>query len=135
MRSDTSTYTKIVEKLFEIDPEETVVAFEEMMRKKFLMPAHLMYDGRDDNLFDHFSAVAQRVGVYTAIHYAHILEFLVERWNVDSLTGLSGDGQKAQDYVCGLPARIRNLEERGQVWAKERPTIPFTWIFNREVKL
>ncbi|KAF5742783.1 stearoyl-acyl-carrier protein desaturase [Tripterygium wilfordii] len=59
-------YTKIVEKLFEIDPDGTVLAFADMMRKKISMPAHLMYDGRDDNLFERFSAVAQRLGVYTA---------------------------------------------------------------------
>ncbi|XP_022962143.1 acyl-[acyl-carrier-protein] desaturase, chloroplastic [Cucurbita moschata] len=130
-----TAYTKIVEKLFEIDPEGTVIAFEDMMRKKVSMPAHLMYDGRDDNLFDHFSAVAQRLGVYTAKDYADILEFLVARWKVEKLTGLSGEGQKAQDYVCGLPARIRRLEERAQARAKEGPAIPFSWIFDREVKL
>nr|GEY53171.1 stearoyl-[acyl-carrier-protein] 9-desaturase, chloroplastic [Tanacetum cinerariifolium] len=75
------------------------------------MPAHLMYDGRDDNLFEHFSAVAQRLGVYTAKDYADILEFLVGRWKVFDLTGLSGEGRKALEYVRGLPPRIRRLEE------------------------
>ncbi|KAK3414436.1 hypothetical protein EUGRSUZ_H00300 [Eucalyptus grandis] len=106
-----------------------------MMRKKISMPSHLMYDGQDDNLFDNFSAVAQRLGVYTAEDYADILEFLVGRWKVENLTGLSGEGKKAQDYVCGLPPRIRRLEERAQGRVKERPTIPFSWIFNRQVKL
>ncbi|OAY51813.1 stearoyl-[acyl-carrier-protein] 9-desaturase, chloroplastic [Manihot esculenta] len=130
-----TAYTKIVEKLFEIDPDGTVLAFADMMRKKISMPAHLMYDGRDDTLFDHFSAVAQRLGVYTAKDYADILEFLVGRWKVDKLTGLSSEGQEAQDYVCRLPPRIRRLEERAQGRAKEAATIPFSWIFDREVKL
>jgi|UniRef100_A0A2N9I5K7 acyl-[acyl-carrier-protein] desaturase len=130
-----TAYTKIVEKLFEIDADGTVVAFADMMRKKISMPAHLMYDGRDDNLFEHFSAVAQRLGVYTARDYADILEFLVGRWNVEKLTGLSGEGRKAQDYVCGLPPRIRRLEERAQGRAKQGPTVPFSWLFDREVKL
>nr|GFB37791.1 stearoyl-ACP desaturase-like protein 3 [Tanacetum cinerariifolium] len=77
-----TAYTKIVEKLFEIDPDGTVLAFADMMRKKISMPAHLMYDGRDDNLFEHFSAVAQSLGVYTAKDHADILEFLVGRWKV-----------------------------------------------------
>lgn len=130
-----TAYTKIVEKLFEIDPDGTVLAFADMMRKKISMPAHLMYDGRDDNLFDHFSAVAQRLGVYTAKDYADILEHLVKRWKVEDLTGLSGEGHKAQDYVCKLPQRIRRLEERSSARAKEGPTIPFSWIFDRQVKL
>nr|GEY66000.1 hypothetical protein [Tanacetum cinerariifolium] len=53
-----------------------------------------------------------RLGVYTAKDYADILEFLVGRWKVSDLTGLSGEGRKAQEYVCGLPPRIRRLEER-----------------------
>lgn len=99
------------------------------------MPAHLMYDGRDDNLFEHFSSVAQRLGVYTARDYADILEFLVARWEVDKLTGLSSEGRKAQDYVCGLPPRIRRLEERSLARAKQATPVPFSWIFDREVKV
>lgn len=130
-----TAYTKITEKLFEIDPDGTVLALEDMMRKKISMPAHLMYDGRDDNLFEHFSAIAQRLGVYTAKDYADILEFLVGRWNVEKLTGLSGEGRRAQDYVCGLPPRIRRLEERAQARAKQGSIVPFSWIFGKELKV
>ncbi|XP_010558572.1 PREDICTED: stearoyl-[acyl-carrier-protein] 9-desaturase 5, chloroplastic isoform X1 [Tarenaya hassleriana] len=129
-----TAYTKIVEKLFEIDPDGTIMGLADMMKKKISMPAHLMYDGRDDNLFEHFSSVAQRLGVYTAKDYADILEFLVNRWNLEDLSGLSGEGQRAQDFVCGLPARIRRLEERAQGRAKEATrNVPFSWIFDREV--
>ncbi|KAF6162256.1 hypothetical protein GIB67_008385 [Kingdonia uniflora] len=130
-----TAYTKITEKLFEVDPDGTMLAFADMMRKKIQMPAHLVYDGSDDNLFEHFSAVAQRLGVYTVKDYADILEFLVGRWDVEKITGLSGEGQKAQDYVCGLGPRIRRLEERAQGRAKQGPKIPFSWIFNNEVQL
>ncbi|KAM7266268.1 hypothetical protein ACFE04_004165 [Oxalis oulophora] len=131
-RRHENAYTKIVEKLFEIDPDGTVLAFADMMRKKISMPAHLMYDGRDDNLFEHFSAVAQRLGVYTARDYADILEHLVARWNVEKLGGLSADGCKAQEYVCNLPPRIRKLEERSQGRAKQAPPVPFSWVFDRQ---
>ncbi|GFQ06063.1 acyl-[acyl-carrier-protein] desaturase chloroplastic [Phtheirospermum japonicum] len=130
-----TAYTKIVEKLFEIDPDGTVLAFADMMRKRISMPAHLMYDGCDDQLFDHFSAVAQRLGVYTAKDYADILEHLVRRWKVENLIGLSGEGRKAQDYACGLAAKIRRLEERARERAKQAPRISFSWIYDREVQL
>ncbi|GFP95611.1 acyl-[acyl-carrier-protein] desaturase chloroplastic [Phtheirospermum japonicum] len=130
-----TAYTKIVEKLFEIDPDGMVLAFADMMRKKISMPAHFMYDGRDDRLFDHFSAVAQRLGVYTAKDYADILEHLVRRWKVENLIGLSGEGRKAQDYVCGLAAKIRRLEERARERAKQAPKIHFSWIYDRKVQL
>ncbi|EFJ22568.1 hypothetical protein SELMODRAFT_416425 [Selaginella moellendorffii] len=61
-----NAYTRTVEKLFEIDPEGAMLGLEDMMMKKISMPAHLMYDGQDKNLFEHFSLVAQRTGVYTA---------------------------------------------------------------------
>jgi len=130
-----TAYTKIVEKLFEIDPDTTMLAFEDIMRKKVSMPAHLMYDGQDDNLFDHFSAVAQRLGVYTARDYADILEFLVKRWNVEKIEDLSSKGRKAQDYVCRLAPRIRRLDERAQERAKQGQTCAFSWIFNKDVLL
>ncbi|XXG50389.1 hypothetical protein AAC387_Pa02g4415 [Persea americana] len=39
-----------------------------------------MYDGEDQNLDNHYSTVAQRMGVYTADDYADMLEFFVKRW-------------------------------------------------------
>lgn len=125
----------IAEKLFEIDPDTTILALADMMRKKIVMPALLMYDGQDDNLFENFAAVAQNLGVYTAKDYADNLEFLVGRWNVAGLTGLSGEGRRAQDFVCRLPSRIRRLEERAQEKAKQASTIPFSWIHGREVRV
>ncbi|KAF0933890.1 hypothetical protein E2562_020023, partial [Oryza meyeriana var. granulata] len=129
-----AAYARIVDKLFEVDPDYTVRAFAAMMRKKVAMPAHLMYDGHDDRLFGHFSAVAQRLGVYTAADYAGILEFLVRRWNVAGLaTGLSGEGRRAQDFVCSLGPRFRKLEERAQATAKRAPAaVPFSWIHGRQ---
>ncbi|KAH7330970.1 hypothetical protein KP509_20G010500 [Ceratopteris richardii] len=134
-RRHENAYTKIVEKLFELDPDDTIFALEDMMRKKISMPAHLMYDGNDRNIFDKFSQVAQRTGVYTAKDYADILEYLIKRWNVEKLSGLSSRGQKAQDYVCGLPNRFRKLEERASRVKKGPKTGSFSWIFNREVAL
>ncbi|CAA6660345.1 unnamed protein product [Spirodela intermedia] len=110
-----TAYAKIVEKLLEVDPVETMLAIEDMMRKKITMPAHLMRDGRDPRLFDHFSAVAQRLGVYTSRDYADIVEFL--------------------EFVCGLPQRIRKLYERAEERARRVPPCPvrFSWIFDKEL--
>ncbi|KAJ0237239.1 Stearoyl-[acyl-carrier-protein] 9-desaturase 3 [Hirschfeldia incana] len=133
-----TAYTRIVEKLFEIDPDGTVQALASMMRKRITMPAHLMHDGLDDDLFDHYGAVAQRIGVYTAMDYAGILEFLLRRWKVESLgVGLTGEGRRAQEYLCSLAQRIRRLEERAndRVKLSLRPSVSFSWIYGREVGL
>jgi hypothetical protein len=77
-----------------------MLAFADMMKKQIVMPAHLMDDcqhfkatGRP--LFDDFSTVAEKVGVYTASDYADIMEHLVKRWEVEGrlLTGEAADAQ------------------------------------------
>ncbi|XP_065880415.1 stearoyl-[acyl-carrier-protein] 9-desaturase 6, chloroplastic [Euphorbia lathyris] len=130
-----NAYGRIVDKLLEVDPTGGMVSIADMMRKKIRMPAHLMYDGQDPHLFEHFSAVAQRMGVYTAEDYADILEFLIERWRLEKLKGLTGEGRRAQEYVCGLAPRIRKLQERADERAKkmEAQGVKFSWIFNKEV--
>lgn len=132
-----NAYAKIVEKLLEVDPTGAMMAIADMMRKKITMPAHLMYDGKEPRLFEHFSAVAQRLGVYTADDYADILEFLVGRWGLEKLEGLTGEGRRARDFVCGLAPRIRKLQERADERAKkmEPHYAKFSWIFNKEVLL
>lgn len=127
-------YTRIVEKLFEIDPDGMVMSLADMMKKKIVMPAQMMYDGVDENLFRNFSAVAQRIGAYTAKDYTDIMEFLLDRWGVEKLQGLSDEGRKSQDYLCGLVPRFRKLEERAQTQAKQTSAgVPFSWIFGREI--
>uniref|UniRef100_UPI001CB8B166 stearoyl-[acyl-carrier-protein] 9-desaturase 6, chloroplastic n=1 Tax=Erigeron canadensis TaxID=72917 RepID=UPI001CB8B166 len=130
-----NAYVKIVEKLLEVDPTGAMIAIADMMRKKITMPAHLMTDGQDPNLFDHFSAVAQRLGIYTADDYADILEYLIGRWRLEKIEGLSSEGRREQDYVCGLAPRIRKLQERADERAKKMGPrgVKFSWIFNNEV--
>ncbi|KAK6134779.1 hypothetical protein DH2020_031449 [Rehmannia glutinosa] len=127
-----NAYVTIIEKLLEIDPNETMLAIGNMMRKKIVMPAHLMYDGRDPNIFEHFSYVANRLRIYTASDYADILEFLVGRWRLEKLEGLKSDGRCEQEFVCGLGARIRKLQERADERAEkvEPQRLKFSWIFN-----
>ncbi|EES01858.1 hypothetical protein BDA96_03G407100 [Sorghum bicolor] len=130
-----TAYGRIVEQLLRLDPEGAVLAIADMMRKRITMPAHLMHDGRDMNLFEHFAAVAQRLGVYTARDYADIVEFLVKRWELETLeSGLTGEGRRARDFVCGLAPRMRRAAERAEDRAKkdEPRMVKFSWIFDRE---
>ncbi|CAJ2667612.1 unnamed protein product [Trifolium pratense] len=129
-----NAYVRIVEKLLEVDPTEAMMAIANIMRHKITMPAHLMHDGQDTRLFDHFSAIAQHIGVYTTDDYANILEFLIERWKLEKLGGLTSEGQHAQDYVCRLAPRIRRLQERRDERAS-KINHKFKWIFNKEVSL
>ena len=53
-----------------------MTAFEDMMRRKIVMPAHFMRQSGDKvgELWSHFSDAAQRTQVYTAQDYIDILK-------------------------------------------------------------
>ncbi|KAK1310793.1 hypothetical protein QJS10_CPA08g01296 [Acorus calamus] len=132
-----AAYQAIVGKLLEVDPDGAILAIENMMRKGITMPAHLMQDGRGPGLFDKFSAVAQKLGVYTGRDYVDIVEYLVGRWGLENIEGLSGAGQRAQDFVCGLPSRLRRMQERADDKAQraEPQSMRISWIFDRELTI
>ena len=122
-------YKLFMQKIFEVDPKGALASFAVMMRKKIAMPAYLMHDGKDKNLYTKFSNIAQKIGVYTVIDYAEIIEDLVAHWNVESLTGLSDSAAKAQDYLCTLSERYMKLAQRMTFETKGS----ISWIYGREV--
>jgi acyl-[acyl-carrier-protein] desaturase len=122
-------YKLFMAKAFELDPVQSVISFAKMMRTKIAMPAMLMNDEKDPNLFTKFSLVAQRIGVYTTTDYAEIIADLVEQWNVPQIKGLSDLAAKAQDYVCGLSERYLKLAQRMSFDQKMR----FAWIYDKEI--
>lgn len=133
-----AAYTKAAARLFEIDPDGMLRALATVMRAKITMPGQLMSDGRDDDLFAHFSAAAQREGVYTATDYGDMVEHFVRRWRVAELAVSGGEGRRAQEYVCGLPRRIRRMEERAAAQTqtqKEPKFVRFGWVFERPVRV
>ena len=67
-------YSEFVKQIFAIDPSEMMLAFQHMMKYKIVMPAlHLRESfGTKGSLFNDFSTVAQRIGVYTGFDYIDI---------------------------------------------------------------
>ena len=126
-------YTNFMRKIFELDPVGAVLAFRDLMKHQVVMPAHLMTDGQDPDLFAHFSVVAQRLGVYTATHYAEIIEHLVRQWNLESIGGLEGEAAEAQEYLCRLGPRYARLAERNQRRQIQTRPCEFSWIYNRAI--
>jgi acyl-[acyl-carrier-protein] desaturase len=124
-------YKLFMSKVFELDPAAAILSFAKMMKRKVVMPAQLMYDGKDRDLFSKFSIVAQKLGVYTAHDYADIIDDLVREWKVASLNGLSDAAAKAQEYLGGLADRYRKVAER----LSFSGTAKFSWIFDRELAL
>ncbi|PTX19463.1 acyl-[acyl-carrier-protein] desaturase [Pontibacter mucosus] len=120
-------YKSFVGKIFEADPNEMMLAFEDMMRKKIVMPAHYMRELGVDlgKTFGHFTDAAQRLGVYTSADYTDILDGLIKEWKIEALTGLDEAGERARDYVMALPARLKRVAERMKVPELE---YKFRWI-------
>jgi acyl-[acyl-carrier-protein] desaturase len=106
-------YKSFMSKIFEIDPNGALKSFEQMMRKQIVMPSIAMGQGSaKPNMFADFSAITQKIGVYTSMDYANIIDHLVKLWNVEKLTGLQDGMAKAQDYLCNLAARYKKIAER-----------------------
>lgn len=125
-------YSRIMSAVMEQDPEAGVISFSKLLRRIIAMPGRKMFDGSDSNLFDHFSAVAQRLGLYTVRDYASIVRHLSDSWNI-AARSLTGQGARAQEYICRHAERVE--AEAGAVCdrlAAVDPT-PFSWIHGRSV--
>lgn len=130
-------YQAFVTEILKRDPDGLLAVFGDMMRGQISMPAEMMTDGKDGALYDNFSAVAQRTGVYTAMDYAEIIDHLVKEWDLEHLEGLSAEGEKERDYLCKLPRRYMKLAERSMNKKKkaseDEPVLQsFNWIYGRQ---
>jgi len=107
-------YKDFISQIFKVDANEAMLAFEDMMRKKIVMPAHFLREvGLPiGQVFGHFTDAAQRLGVYTAVDYVDILKQLIVEWNVESVKELNEAGEKARDYIVALPNRLLRVAER-----------------------
>lgn len=107
-------YKHFVSRIFEVDPSEMMLAFEDMMKKKIVMPAHLMRESgqKAGELWSHFSDAAQRSMVYTGNDYINILRQLLDEWKIEHINGLTEAAQKAQEYLVKLPARLQRITDR-----------------------
>ncbi|KQR71464.1 acyl-ACP desaturase [Pedobacter sp. Leaf176] len=120
-------YKDFMNRIFEVDPNEAMLAFEDMMRKKIVMPAHFLREVglKIGQTFGHFTDAAQRLGVYTAVDYVEIMQQLIIDWKIEGMRDLDDAGEKARDYIMNLPSRLLRVAER-----MKNPTIDykFSWI-------
>lgn len=135
-------YKYFIAKILEVDTNEAVLAFQDMMKKKITMPAMYMRERGNPigETFRKFEAVAKRAGVYTGWDYIEIVEHLLEEWEIEHLSNLSPAATRAQDYLCQLPSRYRALLERAAVREKRKSAVEatplhFTWLYPQQTAL
>ena len=107
-------YSEFVDRIFKVDPSEMMLAFQHMMKLKITMPAHFLRESGEkiSTAFEEFSNSAQKIGVYTASDYVDILQKLIDKWQIDKISGLTDEAEKARDYLMTLPARMAKISER-----------------------
>ncbi|MRX45566.1 acyl-ACP desaturase [Pedobacter puniceum] len=120
-------YKAFISKAFEVDASEVMIAFEDMMKKKIVMPAHFLREigVKMGQTFGHFTDAAQRLGVYTAIDYVDILKELIVDWKIEEVTDLNEAGEKAREYLMKLPDRLLRIADRIKAPSLE---YKFSWI-------
>lgn len=122
-----NAYSEFVHQIFQVDPSEMMLAFQHMMKNKIVMPAGFLRESGNmiSSAFDQFSDSAQRIGVYTAADYVDILQKLVTRWEIEKMSGLTDEAEKARDYLMKLPARMARISERLTIPAESHI---FKWV-------
>jgi len=122
-----NAYADFISRIFELDPNQMMLAFEDMMKKKIVMPAHFMRQSGDKvgELWGHFSDAAQRTMVYTAQDYIDIMRSLIDKWDIGNILNLDDQAEKARDYLMNLPDRLQRITDRMKEPEKE---YEFKWI-------
>jgi len=122
-----NAYSTFVNEIFKLDPNNMMIAFRDMMKNKIVMPAMFLRESGDSMgaAFDEFSNSAQRIGVYTGQDYVDIMRRLIKRWDIENLTDLKEDGEKARDFVTSLPARMERINQRIRIPEK---ITHFKWV-------
>ncbi len=107
-------YTEFIRQIFAIDPSEMMLAYFDMMKLKITMPAMHLRESFETKggLFEKFSEIAQRAGVYTSFDYVDIIKKLNSSWSIDTITGLTDEAEKARTYLMRLPDRMERIAER-----------------------
>jgi acyl-[acyl-carrier-protein] desaturase len=107
-------YTEFIRQIFAIDPSEMMMAYFDMMKLKITMPAMHLRESFESKggLFEKFSEIAQRAGVYTSFDYVDIIKKLNSSWSIDTITGLTDEAEKARAYLMKLPERMERIAER-----------------------
>lgn len=120
-------YSQFVKNIFEVDASEMMLSFQYMMKNKINMPAQLIRESgqKIGTAFEEFSNAAQRIGVYTALDYVDIMKKLIDKWEIDKITKLTDEAERARDFLMKLSARMARISERMITPEKEHI---FKWV-------
>lgn len=122
-------YAEFVKRILDVDASEMILAFQHMLKLKITMPAHFLRESGESigRAFEIFSDSAQRIGVYTSVDYVDIIRKLIKMWEIDKITNLTAEADKARDYIMNLPDRLDRIAQR-IIIPKEADSPRLKWI-------
>lgn len=123
-------YRKVMAGILEADPQGALEALNETLGV-VTMPAKHMSDGVTRQLFQKFTEVGARLGVYGMRDYAENVEGFIKDLDLETRCGLVGDANRYRDNICGLPSRYRRAADAMER-SRSRP-MAFQWIHGRSV--
>jgi acyl-[acyl-carrier-protein] desaturase len=81
--------------------------------------------------FREMADVIRRAGIYGPRDYLKIVDELIKFWKIETLTGLKEAGQKAQEKILAIPARLTRVADMMETRSRAK-TFQFAVAFDKE---
>jgi acyl-[acyl-carrier-protein] desaturase len=120
-------YRTIFAEVLKRDPERALES------AALLMPSIDM-PGVNMPHFREMADVIRRAGIYGPRDYLRIVEELIKFWKIETLTGLKEAGQKAQEKILAVPARLLRVADMMETRSRAK-TFQFAVAFNKEFEM
>ena len=84
--------------------------------------------------FKEMADVVRRTGIYGPWDYKAIVEEAIDFWKVETLTGLSEAGRKAQEKILAIPKRLEKVAQYIESRSTAK-TFSFKFIYDRALHM
>lgn len=120
-------YREMFNEILARDPNRALNSLQKVV-SNFSMPGHRIAG------FDEMSEVVRRSNIFGPRQYQQIVEECLDYWKVGELSGLSGEGNEAQDKLMKVPKRLARMAD--YVESKSAPRkFRFDFAYNRELTI
>ncbi|HKO15734.1 MAG TPA: acyl-ACP desaturase [Gemmatimonadaceae bacterium] len=120
-------YRTVFREVLARDPNRALVSAAELM-PSIDMPGVSMPHFRE------MADVIRRAGIYGPRDYLRIVEEQIRFWAIETLDGLNEAGQRAQETIVGIPARLERLANALDTRSRAK-SFSFEVAFNQEFSL
>ncbi|MBE2280403.1 MAG: acyl-ACP desaturase [Ignavibacteriaceae bacterium] len=119
-------YRNVFKEILKLDPSRALISAASIM-PAIDMPGISMPNFRE------MADVIRRVGIYGPWDYKKIVEEAIKFWEIDTIQGLTELGQKAQEKIMSIPARLEKVAQFVEQKTVSK-TFSFDFIYDRILK-